>query len=622
MPVDKVDNVWSIAVCENGGFPPKKGELQKALQEALYDFRAGADYIEAIIAKDPSIVNEPLPNGELPLHLCVREDASCVEARIEVLMRYGACLEKRDAEGLTALDHAAFLKNTQLLVKMLSLKIGKEMSEVQGQMEIIGDADNLQDILSERNGLLATDHETAPIYHAAYSGDLSSFSIKDMIDSAPNERGERPLHFAIKGGQVQLVKQIVLEMKNRGLNINELDIFKNTYLHYAAAANSKEIIEIFMEAGALLDERNNRGEIALHYAAVTGKIGLMELLIKGGTNTKIVDAGGRLPLVLFLLAAKGKDPLAVSEMQLILAGVTALYWLSIAAEKSGWKIPYLSIILPTLYVATTAFELNHLLGALNSTGKKFAALVGYLTLGYLPPVNFAYHLWRTTHLFQETASALKTAWNNVRYRKWDAVCKLAVTGTSTASAVSSTYKSYQTNKYLYDLYHLHNEYIWNTVEHIKVMISNPNMEEAFKMFEELCEEFYGFNFNDRNQNSSHNPAECKPVDVSAYTNSTCIRDATNEKCFDRILDPKLDPNCPKHAAVILTPTFNQTLFCETDDTTRHRELVREYRKLSLVVHPDKLNEEGKKICGDTCAQKVNDAKGTLDNADNRKALCK
>jgi hypothetical protein len=460
-----------------------------------------------------------------------------------------------------------------------------------------------------------------------------------MIDFPPNDRGERPIHFAIKGNQVELVRQIVAEMKDsNSRDINILDYTHNTLLHYAAALGSSEIAAILIQAGIDLDHRNTRGETALHYAAAHGKINMMLDLVRSGADLKILDGGGRAPLGLFISSVKEKDPLAVNETQLVLAALTALYWLTQAAKQSNWKIPYLEIIIPSLFVATTAFEFNYLLNNLKSTQKQLAAIAMYFVFGYLPPVNLGYHLWRTTYLVKEAFSTLGATWNNFRYRKKDTICKLAVTGTNTASAIHGVYNSIQVNKYLYDLYQSgYFSDLLNQINDFKDKIINFNLNSAFKVFLALLEEIFGFKFHYQQhrdydyQSSSYDQSHCQTVDPSKYANND-----NTISILKRITSKELDVKCSEHAAIILSPTFDRKAFCKevndnlsSQNTERLNVLKRAYKKVSLAAHPDKLkfDEVGKVICNytinpDACFIKITEAKETLEKELREQVYCK
>lgn len=622
--------------------------LNKDFQDALMDGSITSADVAKLIEKDPSLVNQALPNGELPLHTVVRETGQGREVQLEkinVLLRQGADIGLKDAQGLTAIDHAALLKDKELLIKILGLSIGKDLQDLQGQMELPDNMDNIEEIHLDQQKLRHINlQDIPPIAKAALKGDLSTFSAQQMIAFPSNNNKESVLHYAIKGKQTELVKQMIAEIKRLGLEINQLDTCCNSLLHYGVAVNSPEIVMCLIEAGVPVDQRNTRGETALHFAAVAGHTHLMQTLVKGGASIKTLDNGGRSPLMLYAQNTKANDPLSINELQLTLAAATAVYWLAQTAQASGWMIPYQNIVMPTLFLAVSAFELSHLLSILNANWKKFLALAGYLTLNLLPPFNFCYHLCRINYLVKDIFASCHAAWRNIRYRKWDAVCKLAVSGVNTASATDSLYRSYQANKYWYNLfYECHKIYnseqfaqIWSLL--IKLKEGDPTAFEAFPELNERIEvikikleygdnsvfqdilnviEFlFGHSFNYRSGVHAASPSMCPKVDPSVATLPDILR----------VSSASLNPECPEHAATILSTTFNQSRFCEeVSKATNERQLKYLnglYRTLSLALHPDKLTAVEKEKCGSICFQKASQAKEILAAEMHHKIYCK
>lgn len=633
---------WSLA-------PTYFNPLGKDLQKALTDSSITSIDLAELLARNPSLVNQPLPSGELPLHTLVRETQQGREIQLEkidVLLRQGAEIGLKDVQGLTAINHAALSKDKELMIKILGLSIGKDLQDLQEQMELPYNIDNIEEILLDQQRLRHTNLQSLPpIMQAAFEGDLSTFNVQQMIAFPFNSRKESILHYAIKGRQTELVRQIIDEMKKGGMEINQLDTCCNSLLHYAVASDASEIVKYLIEVGLSLDQRNTRGETALHFAAVAGKTHLMQILVKGGASIKMLDSGGRSPLVLYAQLTKANDPLAINELQLTLAAVTVLYWLGQAARSSGWMIPYQDILMPTLFLAVSAFELTHLLSNLNASWKKLTALAGYFALGLLPPFNFCYQFWRTSYLVKDLFASCSSAWKNLRYRKWDAACKLAVSGVNTASAVDSLYRSYQVNKYWYDLlYKCHKAYnseqftqIWTLLMKLKDGDSTafeafPELNERievikikwkygdYSLFEDILgviEYIFGYSFNYRSGAHTAPPKICPEVNSAVAALSDIMR----------VSDTSLIPECPKHAATILSSTFDQSLFCEeVGNASNERQLKYInglYRNSSRVLHPDKLSVAGKEKCSvDLCFQKISQAKDVLVREMYNKNYCK
>jgi hypothetical protein len=273
------------------------------------------------------------------------------------------------------------------------------------------------------------------------------------------------------------------------------------------------------------------------------------------------------------------------------------------------------------------------------------ALAGYFTVGFLPPFNFCYQLWRTSYLVKDVFASCSATWRNIRYRKWDAVCKLAVSGVNTVSAVNSLYRSYHTNKYWYEMFTkfqtIYNSeqfaQVWTML--LKLRVGDPTAFDAFPELKEriedikiklergddsafddilgVIEHIFGYSFN--YQSGAHSAAQrnCPKVDAAV----AALPD------LERVSDPSLIPECPEHAATILSSNFDRTRFCEEVDKASNARQLKYlnglFRKLNLLLHPDKLSVADKEKYGDgLCAQKANRAKDILADEIHRKIYCK
>ena len=76
--------------------------------------RFEAETFARVIREDSSML------GATPLIWCAKQRDDC-GAAVEVLLKYGANPNHKDAKGMTALDHATKLNNTDV-IKALSAK--------------------------------------------------------------------------------------------------------------------------------------------------------------------------------------------------------------------------------------------------------------------------------------------------------------------------------------------------------------------------------------------------------------------------------------------------------------------------------------------------------------------
>ncbi|EAX89618.1 hypothetical protein TVAG_256980 [Trichomonas vaginalis G3] len=84
--------------------------------------------------------------------------------------------------------------------------------------------------------------------------------------------------------------QIIVNNK-QGIDINEKDDDGETALHFAALNNNREIAELLISHGININEKDNNGQNALHIAALNNSKKTAKLLISHGININEKDDG-------------------------------------------------------------------------------------------------------------------------------------------------------------------------------------------------------------------------------------------------------------------------------------------------------------------------------------------
>ena len=82
-----------------------------------------------------------------------------------------------------------------------------------------------------------------------------------------------------------------------GVNINEKDEDGNSALHYAVVKNCKETAEILISYGININQNEKRGLTALHHAAFYNNKEIVNLLIANGANINEKEKYGKTPLL-------------------------------------------------------------------------------------------------------------------------------------------------------------------------------------------------------------------------------------------------------------------------------------------------------------------------------------
>ncbi|CAL5436790.1 unnamed protein product [Camellia sinensis] len=127
-------------------------------------------------------------------------------------------------------------------------------------------------------------------------GDGLAKTFMDVKDSG----GRSALHFAAAGGKTHVCKYLVQELK---LNVNLKDGIGDTPLNHATIGQHYQTAVFLVENGANPNMANDKGFIALHYAAEKGHKEFLRLLISKGAE---VDAKSDSGTPLQCAAAKGR----------------------------------------------------------------------------------------------------------------------------------------------------------------------------------------------------------------------------------------------------------------------------------------------------------------------------
>jgi ankyrin repeat protein len=131
-----------------------------------------------------------------------------------------------------------------------------------------------------------------------------------------------PLHVAVRGGHVDLVKYFVKEMESDvGADVDRIDINGHSSLHVAAAHAHLDVVRLLVKLGAAVDREDRKGRSPLYIAAEKGNLNgccdVIRCLVKefcadvdqcdqnGCTPLLISASQGNLCVVRCLLRLKG-----------------------------------------------------------------------------------------------------------------------------------------------------------------------------------------------------------------------------------------------------------------------------------------------------------------------------
>ncbi|KAK3397257.1 Glycerophosphoryl diester phosphodiesterase family-domain-containing protein [Sordaria brevicollis] len=160
----------------------------------------------------------------------------------------------------------------------------------------------------QRVALIAKDaFGRIPLHYAAQFGfvvvcqiimrkmqDWGQFNVENGIDAPEwqDKDGNAPLHLSVIGGHPLTTKALLQGENWKGVNDHQAEMRRaisksSAVLALATKANSKDIVELLVNAGVDINWQDNSGETALHVAARFGHDECARVLLKGTEQQKV-----------------------------------------------------------------------------------------------------------------------------------------------------------------------------------------------------------------------------------------------------------------------------------------------------------------------------------------------
>ena len=134
---------------------------------------------------------------------------------------------------------------------------------------------------------------------AAYAGSdaiVEALLAHGADERAPDQTGKLPLIYAAARGRLDIVKRLLA----RNIDINTRYPNELTLLMWASGPDEKtpearaiEVVSYLLDAGARIDDRDDRGRSALMMAAEGGHAGIVDLLLRRGADASLKDKTGK-----------------------------------------------------------------------------------------------------------------------------------------------------------------------------------------------------------------------------------------------------------------------------------------------------------------------------------------
>jgi ankyrin repeat protein len=251
---------------------------------------------------------------EISLTLFSAVDAGCTDL-VTGLLDHGASLDARDRFGSRPLSHAARSGHLAMVDLLLARGASIDARNLAGATALYFAAEGGQTPIAQRliergaDVKLTGRSGISPIAAAAYVGNdaiVEALLAHGADERAPDETGKPPLVYAAAGARLDIVKRLLA----RNIDINARYPNELTLLMWASGPDEKapeaqaiNVVSYLLDAGAHIDDRDDRGRTALMIAAEGGHTEIANLLLARGADPSLKDKAGKRAADLTVLSA-------------------------------------------------------------------------------------------------------------------------------------------------------------------------------------------------------------------------------------------------------------------------------------------------------------------------------
>src|ERR1700738_4183077 len=191
---------------------------------------------------------------------------------VDLLLARGAPIDARNLAGATALYFAA--EGSHISIVRRLIERGADLK------------------LTGRSGI-------SPIAAAAYAGNdviVEALLARGADERAPDETGKPPIISAAAGARLDIVQRLLAQ----NIDINARYPNDLTLLMWASGPDEKapeaqaiRVVSYLLDAGAHIDDRDDRGRTALMIAAEGSNAEIADLLLARGADPSLKDKAGK-----------------------------------------------------------------------------------------------------------------------------------------------------------------------------------------------------------------------------------------------------------------------------------------------------------------------------------------
>jgi ankyrin repeat protein len=241
---------------------------------------------------------------EVSLTLFAAVDANCL-ALATKLLDQGASVDARDRLGARPLSRAAKSGHLRIVDLLLARGAAIDARNLAGSTALYFAAEGSHILIAQRliergaDVKLTGRSGISPIAAAAYAGNdviVEALLAHGADERAPDETGKPPIVYAAAGARLDIVKRLLA----RNIDVNARYANDLTLLMWAsgpdeqvAEAQAVRVVSYLLEAGAHIDDRDDRGRTALMIAAEGGHAELADLLLAKGADPSLKDKAGK-----------------------------------------------------------------------------------------------------------------------------------------------------------------------------------------------------------------------------------------------------------------------------------------------------------------------------------------
>lgn len=241
---------------------------------------------------------------EVSSTLFAAADRNCIELATRLLDQ-GASVEARDRLGARPLSRAARSGHLEMVDLLLQRGAPIDARDLAGATALYVAAERGQTAVVQRLIDKGADAElkgrsgTSPLAAAAFAGrnQVVSMLLAHGADGrAADDTGKPPIVYAAASGSLDIVRQLLtqhIDVNARYANELTLLMWASGPDETVAEAQALQVVSWLIDAGARIEDRDDRGRTALMIAAEGNHAEIVQLLLKHGADPSLRDKAGK-----------------------------------------------------------------------------------------------------------------------------------------------------------------------------------------------------------------------------------------------------------------------------------------------------------------------------------------